>query len=71
MSFNEFIRKYNLKNKTTSNIKKQQVLSSLSLIDVGFCLINQPFSSDIGDVSFTPFERHSLGCIYKRKLNEY
>ena len=68
MSFNEFIRKYNLKNKTTSNIKKQQVLSFLSSNDVGIRLKNRSFSSDIGVVSFTPFERHSLGCIYKRKF---
>ena len=37
MSFNDndFIRKYTLKSKATSNIKIQQVLSSLSLYDVG------------------------------------
>ena len=35
ITFNEFIKKYNLRNKATSNIKIQQVLSSLSLKDVG------------------------------------
>ena len=35
ITFNEFIKKYNLRNKATSSIKIQQVLSSLSLNDVG------------------------------------
>ena len=35
MTFNEVIKKYNLKNKATSNLKIQQVLSFLSLNDVG------------------------------------
>ena len=47
MSFNDFIKKYNLKNKATSNIKIQQVLSFLSLNDVGIYLRDEPFSSDI------------------------
>ena len=29
ITFNEFIKKYNLRNKATSNIKIQQVLSSV------------------------------------------
>ena len=33
MTFNDFIKKQNLKNKATSNRKIQQVLSSLSLND--------------------------------------
>ena len=51
MSFNEFIKKYNLKNKATSNIKIQNILSSLSLNDVGIYLRDGPFSSDIGIVN--------------------
>ena len=35
MKFKDFNKKYKLKNKTTSNIKIQQILSSLSLKDVG------------------------------------
>ena len=35
MTFNDFIKKYNLRNKATSNIKIQQVLSSQSLNDIG------------------------------------
>ena len=33
MTFNDFIKKYNLKNKSTSNIKIQQVLDSMILLD--------------------------------------
>ena len=51
MSFNEFVRKYNLKNKATSNKKIQQVLSSLSVNDEGSYLRDGPFSSDIGIVN--------------------
>ena len=35
MDFKDFIKKYKLKNKATSNEKIQQVLSSLSLDEVG------------------------------------
>ena len=35
LTFNDFIKKYNLKNKATSNIKIQQIVSSLGLNDVG------------------------------------
>ena len=54
MTFNDFIKKYNLKNKATSNIKIQQVLSSLSLNDVGIYLRDGPFESDIGIVNLHP-----------------
>ena len=54
MTFNDFIKKYKLKNKPTSNIKIQQVLSSLSLNDVGIYLREGPFISDIGIVNLHP-----------------
>ena len=54
MTFNDFIKKYKLKNKATSNIKIQQVLSSLSLKDVGIYLRDGPFSSDIDIVNLHP-----------------
>ena len=38
ITFNDFIKKFNLKNKATSNIKIQNILSSLSLNDVGIYL---------------------------------
>ena len=47
MTFNDFIKKYKLKNKATSNIKIQQILSSLSLNDVAIYLRDDPFKSDI------------------------
>ena len=50
MSFNDFVKKYNLKNKATSNIKIQQVLSSLGLNNVGIFLRDGSFPTDIGFV---------------------
>ena len=54
LTFNRFVKKYNLKNKATSNIKIQQVLSSLSLNGVGIYLRDGPFTSDIGIVNLYP-----------------
>ena len=54
MTFNDFIKKYKLKNEATSNIKIQQVLSSLSLNDVGIYLRDGPFESIIGIVNLHP-----------------
>ena len=50
-TFNGFIKKYNLKNKATSNIKIQQVLNSIGLNNVNIYLRDGPFSSDIGIVN--------------------
>ena len=54
IAFNDFVRKYHLKNKPTSNIKIQQVLSSLSLNDVGIYLRDGFFKSDVGIVNLHP-----------------
>ena len=54
ITFNDFIKKYILRNKATSNIKNQHVLSSLSLDDVGIYLKDGPLSSDIGIVILHP-----------------
>ena len=54
MSFNDFVKKFNLKNKAASNIKIQQVLSSLPLNNVGIYLRDAPFPSDVGIVSLHP-----------------
>ena len=56
MSFNDFIHKYKLKIKATSNLKNYQVLSSLSLNDVGISLRDGPFSSDIGIFTLHPLK---------------
>ena len=54
MSFNEFIKKHNLKNKATSNIKIQKVLDSIGLNNINIYLRDGPFSSDIGIVNLHP-----------------
>ena len=66
MFFNEFVHKYELKNKTTSNIKLYQVLSALSLNDVGIFSRDEPFVSDIGIVYLHPSE----GTQWKAYINE-
>ena len=61
MSFNDFIYVYSLKNKATSNIKTQQILSFLSLSNVGIYLGDGPFSTNMGVVN--PHQkRNTLGC---------
>ena len=65
MTFNEFIKKHNLKNKATSNIKIQKVLDSMRLNNVGIYLRDGLFSSDIGIVNFASSKRNSLGLLYK------
>ena len=67
MSFKDFIRKHNLKDKATSNIKLQQVLSSLSLNDVGIYLRDGPFSSDIGVVNLHPSKVTHWVCYLNEK----
>ena len=54
MTFNDFIKKYNLKNKATSNIKIKQVLDSIGLNNVRIYLRDGPFKSDIGVVNLHP-----------------
>ena len=48
------LKQFKLKNKATSNIKIQQVLSSLGLNDVGIYLRDGPFKTDIGIVNLHP-----------------
>ena len=62
MTVNDFIKKYKLKNEATSNLKLQQVLSSLSLNDVGIYLRDGPFESDIGIVNLHPFRGSHWIC---------
>ena len=66
LTFNDFIKKYNLRNKATSNIKIQQVLSSLLLNDVGIYLRDGPFESDVGIANLHP----SKGTHWVSYLNE-
>ena len=83
MTFNEFIKKYNLKNKATSNIKIQQVLDSIGLNNDGIYLRDGPFSSDIGIVNLHPSKGthwvcyinenyfDSYGCVCPKKLSKF
>ena len=72
MTFNEFIKKYTLKNKATSNIKIQQVLPSLSLNDVGIYLRGGPFKSDIGIVNLHPSKgTHSVSYLNESFFDSY
>ena len=81
MSFNEFIKKF--KKKATSNIKVQQVLSSVSLNDVGIYLRDGPFKTDIGVINLHPSKGthwtcyvnenyfDSYGCVCPKKLSKF
>ena len=83
MTFNDFVRKYDLKNRATSNIKIQQVLSSLSLNDVGIYLRDGPFKTDIGVINLHPSKGthwtcyvnenyfDSYGCVCPKKLSKF
>ena len=77
------LKKYNLRNKATSNLKIQQVLSSLSLDGVGIYSRDGPFISDIGIVKLHPIEGthwvcyinenyfDSYGCVCPKKLSNF
>ena len=54
MKFNDFVKKFDLKNKATSNIKIQQVLDSMGLNNVGIYLRDGLLKSDIGFVNLHP-----------------
>ena len=67
LTFNEFVKKHNLRNNETSNIKIQQVLSSLFLNDVGFYLRDGPCKSDLGIVNLHPSKgTHWICYIYMK-----
>ena len=67
MTFNDFINKYKLKNKATSNIEICQVLSYLSSNKVGIYLRDGPFSSDIGIVNLHPTKGTHWVCYINEK----
>ena len=83
MMFNDFIKKYNLKNKATSNIKIQQIVSSIGLDNVGIYSRDGPFLSDIGVVNLhwsrgTHWVLYinenyfdSYGCVPPKKLSRF
>ena len=72
MAFNDFIKKYKLKNKATSNIKIQQVLNSIGLKNVGISLRDGPFESDIGVVNLHPLKgTHWISYINENYFDSY
>ena len=62
MSFNDFVKKFDLKNKATSNIKVQKVLNSIGLDNINIYLRDGTFSSDIGIVNLHPSEGTHWVC---------
>ena len=83
MTFKDFTKKHNLRNRATSNLKIQHVLSSLSLDDVVIYLTDGPFSNGIGIVKLHPSKRthwvcyinekyfDSRGCVPPKKLSKF
>ena len=83
MSFNDFVKKFDLKNKATSTIKIQKVLTSIGLDNVGIYLRDGPFSTDIAILNLHPLEGthwvcyinenyfDSYGCVPPKKLSKF
>ena len=72
ITFNDFIKKYKLRNKPTSNIKIQHVLDSMRLNNVGIYLRDGSFSSDIGIVNLHPLKgTHWVCCINENYFDSY
>ena len=84
ITFNEFIKKYNLKNKALSNLKIYEVLKMIGLDSkVGIYLRDGPFSSDIGVVNLHPSKGthwvcyinenyfDSYGCVCPKKPSKF
>ena len=66
-TFIEFVRKHDLKNKRTSNLKLYEVLKEIGLDSkVGIHLRDGPFSSNIGIVILHPFRGTHWLC-YKNE----
>ena len=84
MLFNDFVHKYILKNKATSNIELYEVLKNKGLdTKVEISLGDGQFSSDIGIVNLHPSEGthwvcyinknyfDSYGCVPPKKLSKF
>ena len=83
ITFNDFIKKFNLKNKATSNIKIRQVLDSIGLDNVGIYLRDDTFKSDVGIVNLHPSKGthwvcyinenyfDSYGCVCPKRLSKF
>ena len=83
ITFNDFIKIYNLKNKATSNKKTKKVLSFIRLDNVGIYQRDGSFVSDIGIVKLhAPKGTHwvcyinekyfdSFGCVSPKNLSKF
>ena len=83
MSFNDFVKKFDLKNKATSNKKIQQIFSCLGLSDVGIYLRVGLFSTDVGIVNLHPLKGthwvcyinenyfDSYGCVCPKNVSKF
>ena len=72
ISFDEFIKKHNLKIKAISNIKIQKILDSIGLNNVIIYLRDGPFSSDIGIVNLHPTRgTHWVSYIHENYFDSY
>ena len=66
MTFNDFIHKHNLKNKTTSNKKIYEVLKKMGLDSkVGIYLRDGDFSTNYGIVNLHPSRGTQWVCFIK------
>ena len=83
ITFIDFIKKYKLKIKATSNAKIYQIFCSIGLNNVGICLRDGPFESDIGIVNLHPSKGtpwicyinenyfKSYGCVHPQKRSKF
>ena len=72
MTFNDFNNKFILKEKGTTKIIIQQVLSSVSLNDVRICLGDEPVEYHIGIVNLHPFRgTHWVLYINENSFDSY
>ena len=62
ITFNNFVQKYKLKNKATSNIKVRQVLNSIGLDNVGIYFRDDLFKCDVGIFNLHPSKGTHLVC---------
>ena len=67
MTCDDFVKKYNLKDKATSNREKQQVLDDIGLDNVGIYLQDGPFSTNVGILILHP----SKGTHWIAYVNEF
>ena len=62
LSFNDFVKKFDLKSKATSNIKIHKVLTSIGLDCVGIYLRDGTFQTDVRIVNLQPSKGTHCVC---------